>query len=111
MKKIIGEGHDRKFAKLVYGHDKSFKFATVSGAGAAGGKMGGLAAKKGLTAAAGSAGLKTGKKGFKGGFAAGGGAKAAMNKGNFAKGTLKKGAIIGGKGLKQGTNAGAAIFG
>ncbi|KAI7691364.1 hypothetical protein SSS_07459 [Sarcoptes scabiei] len=46
VKKLFGAGHEKKFAKIVYGHDKAFKFASVTGAGAAGGKMGGLAAKK-----------------------------------------------------------------
>ena len=70
IKKVFASGHDKKFAKVaVMGHDKAFKFASLGGGFAMGGKAGGLAAKKGFAGKAGASGFKKGKKGFKKGFA------------------------------------------
>lgn len=100
---MFASGHDKSFSKVaIHGHDKGFKYASMAGAGAMGGKMGGVAAKKGFAKAGHASGFKKGAKGMKKGFASAGGAKGAMKKGSFDKGAFQKGGVFSAKkGVKK----------
>jgi hypothetical protein len=112
FKKAFGAGHNKKFAKLaIVSHDQAFKFGTVAGFGAAGGKVGGLVAKKGIAKAAGAAGFKKGGKVGKKGFAVGGAAKGGFKKAAGAKGAFKKGGAFGVAGAKGVKKVGGGFYG
>lgn len=110
IKKSFAAGHNKKFAKLaIVSTDQAFKIGKISAFGAAGGKAGGIVAKKGAAKAAGAAGAKKAKKLAKKGFISTAAAKGGLKKGAIGKTSFKKGGVIGAKkgGKKFAAKAGA----
>lgn len=62
FKKVYASGHSKLYGKVaVFGHDKAFKFGSVTAAGAAGGAVGAAGKKGAFAKGAAATGFKAGK--------------------------------------------------
>lgn len=91
IKKLFFAGYKKSYAKVaVFSHNQAFKFGSVSGYGASGGKFGAFAKKGAAGAAGGAAARKRGGKFGKFGKGAVGKSKGLLKKGAVSKAGFKK---------------------